>query len=85
MTCHIANNPRAGLDAAGETFVELGLACSAGHEVPADLVAAHKWFNLAAMRGHRDAIRLRSEVAAEMSAAEIAAAQRAARDWLAAH
>jgi hypothetical protein len=37
------------------------------------------------MRGNRDAIRLRLEIAAEMSVAEIAAAQRAARDWLNAH
>ena len=34
------------------------------------------------MRGNQDAIRLRREIAAEMSAVEIAAAQRAARDWL---
>jgi len=37
------------------------------------------------MRGNPDAIRLRREVADEMSAAEIAAAQRAARDWLTTH
>jgi TPR repeat protein len=53
--------------------------------MPADLVSAHKWFNLAAMRGKSEAIRYRREVAAEMSEAEIAAAQRAARDWLARH
>ena len=50
-----------------------------------DLVAAHKWFNLAAMRGSREAARLRREIAAEMSPEEIAAAQRAARDWLTTH
>jgi uncharacterized protein len=50
--------------------------------VPADLVAAHKWFNLAASRGNAEAIRLRREIAAQMSDAEIAAAQRAARAWL---
>ena len=47
-----------------------------------DYVIAHKWFNLAAMHGNKDAVRLRREIAAEMSAQEIAAAQRAARDWL---
>ena len=51
----------------------------------ADLVAAHKWFNLAAMRGNPEAARLRREIAAEMSPDEIAAAQRAARDWLTTH
>jgi TPR repeat protein len=50
-----------------------------------DLVAAHKWFNLAAMRGSQEAARLRREIAAEMSSEQIAAAQRAARDWLTTH
>ena len=50
--------------------------------VPTDLVTAHKWFNIAALKGNKEAIRLRREIAAEMSDGEIAAAQRAARDWL---
>jgi TPR repeat protein len=62
---------------------ELGMMYASGREVPVDLITAHKWFNIAAMRGNRDAVRLRVEIAAEMSDAEIAAAQRAARDWLA--
>jgi TPR repeat protein len=45
-------------------------------------VSAHKWFNLAAMRGNADAIRLRREIADQMSEREIAEAQRAARAWL---
>ena len=72
-------------DASGEVFYELGMMYAAGRTVPADLVSAHKWFNLAAMRGNPEAIRLRREIAGEMSAAEIAAAQRAARDWLTTH
>jgi uncharacterized protein len=56
-----------------------------GQSVPTDLVAAHKWFNLAAMRGNGEASRWRREIAAEMSQPEIAAAQRAARDWLTKH
>ena len=47
-----------------------------------DPVTAHKWFNLAAVKGNREAIRLRREIADQMSESEIAAAQRAARDWL---
>jgi TPR repeat protein len=58
---------------------------STGASVPADFVAAHKWFNLAAMHGNEDAIRLRREIADQMSEAEIATAQRAARDWLRTH
>jgi TPR repeat protein len=55
---------------------------SVGRNVPVDFISAHKWFNLAAVRGNPDAIRLRREVAEQMSDSEIAAAQRAARAWL---
>jgi TPR repeat protein len=68
-----------------DAFVELGLMYSSGNSVPTDLVSAHKWFNIAATRGNREAVRLRQEIAAEMSEFEIAAAQRAARDWLSRH
>jgi hypothetical protein len=68
--------------AAGDIFFELGMKYSAGNCLPADFISAHKWFNLAALRGNRDAIRLRREIAEQMSEAEIAAAQRAARDRL---
>ena len=64
---------------------ELGMMYSVGRDVPVDLVNAHKWFNLAAVRGNADAIRLRREIADQMSEIEIASAQRAARDWLSAH
>ena len=50
-----------------------------------DLVSAHKWFNLAAMRGNDDAKRYRVEIAHEMSKTQIADAQRQAREWLARH
>jgi TPR repeat protein len=68
--------------ATADTFYELGMMYSVGERVPVDLVSAHKWFNLAAMRGNRDANRLRREIAQEMSESEIAQAQRAARAWL---
>ena len=68
--------------AAEDVFFQLGLMYSTGSSVPTDYVSAHKWFNLAAMRGNADAIRLRRELAESMTDAEIAAAQRAARDWL---
>ena len=65
-----------------DTFFELGMMYSVGRSVPIDFVTAHKWFNLAAMRGNADAIRLRREIADQMSESEIAQAQRAARAWL---
>jgi hypothetical protein len=64
-----------------DTFYELGMMYSIGRSVPVDYVTAHKWFNLAALRGNDDAARLRREIADQMSEAEIAAAQRAARAW----
>jgi TPR repeat protein len=51
---------------------------STGSDVPIDYVTAHKWFNLAAMRGNKDAIRLRREIAAEMSAGDRGCAARRA-------
>ncbi|MBM3529600.1 MAG: SEL1-like repeat protein [Alphaproteobacteria bacterium] len=71
--------------ATADVLFELGMMYSSGRSVPADLVAAHKWFNLAAMKGNAEAAQRRREVAAEMSDAEIGQAQRAARDWLKAH
>ncbi|HUI15994.1 MAG TPA: SEL1-like repeat protein [Xanthobacteraceae bacterium] len=68
--------------AAPDMLFELGMMYSVGRDVPVDLIAAHKWFNLAAMKGNRDAVRLRREIANQMADVEIAAAQRAARDWL---
>ena len=77
-----------GVAAAGGTpdaLFELGLMYCAGRDVELDLVSAHKWFNLAAMRGNEDAKRYRMEIAHEMSRAEIAEAQRHAREWLSRH
>jgi uncharacterized protein len=68
--------------AGADTFFQLGMMYSVGRSVPIDFVTAHKWFNLAAMRGNAEAIRLRREIADQMSEVEIAQAQRAARAWL---
>ena len=69
-------------NAGEDVFFQLGIMYSTGSTVPADYVAAHKWFNIAAMRGNAEATRLRREIAAQMSESEISAAQRAARTWL---
>lgn len=62
---------------------ELGMAYSCGSGVAIDLVEAHKWFNLAAVNGDSRGQELRAEIAEEMTAREIAEAQRQARAWLA--
>lgn len=71
--------------ARAEELFKLGMMCSTGQSMPLDMVSAHKWFNIAAMLGVKDAVRLRNGIAAEMSAREIATAQRAARHWLTRH
>jgi hypothetical protein len=68
-----------------EQFLQLGMLYSTGRSVPTDMVSAHKWFNIAAMSGSKEAALLRHEIAAEMSESEIAAAQRAARTWVTRH
>lgn len=69
----------------GEAFYELGMMHAAGRSVPMDLVAAHKWLNVAVAKGCRAAMARRAELSEEMSPEEIAAAQRQARLFLAAH
>jgi len=68
-----------------DVLFERGLYWASGRSGVVNLVAAHKWFNLAALKGRTDAIRMRREVAELMSEAEIAAAQREARDWITTH
>ena len=74
-------------DAAGgdvQALYELGVAYSTGTDgIEVDLVEAHKWFNLAALNGSRQAQECRADIAEDMSAREIAEAQRQARAWLA--
>lgn len=69
-------------DGMPQSFFELGLAYSLGKAGRIDLVEAHKWFNIAAAQGDRTAARRREELAEEMTREEIAAAQRAAREWM---
>lgn len=76
---------RAAEPTGAEDCFGLAMIYSAGAGVPVDLVQAHKWFNIAAMRGHQQAAQLRREISEQMSDAEIGCAQRAARDWLKGH
>lgn len=68
-----------------EGLYELGLIYATGRNGPADLVSAHKWFNIAAFRGCEAAKFRREELAAEMDRDQIALAQRAARAWITSH
>ena len=68
-----------------DVLFERGLYWASGRSGVVNLVAAHKWFNLAAVKGRNDAIQMRREIAELMSEAEIATAQREARTWMMAH
>ncbi|WP_315763658.1 hypothetical protein [Sphingomonas sp. Y38-1Y] len=66
-----------------DALYDLGMVYASGAQgAIVDLIEAHKWFNLAAMSGSTAAQACRAEVAEDMTAAEIAAAQKAARAWL---
>lgn len=59
----------------------LGRLNESGRGTPQDFVQAHKWYNLAASRGHRHAAEARDELADRMTSGQIAEAQQAARRW----
>lgn len=85
--CVIDFNTAVALEASDspDALFELGMLYSSGRAGALDLVSAHKWFNLAALKGRSDAISMRREVAEMMSDVEIAMAQREARAWVAIH
>ena len=67
-----------------DALYDLGVAFSTGSRgCTPDMIEAHKWFNIAASKGHEEAAWCRADVADEMTAREIAEAQRRAREWLA--
>lgn len=68
---------------APDALFQLGIMYCAGREVELDLIQAHKWFNLSALRGNPEARRYRAEIAREMTKTQVARAQRLAREWLA--
>ena len=75
----LADADRGNVDA----LYELGVVYSTGGGgIPVDLIEAHKWFNLAALSGCTRGQQCRAEISIEMTAREIAEAQRQARSWL---
>jgi TPR repeat protein len=64
----------------------LGTMYARGEGVPQDYVQAHMWINLAASQSppgelHKEAVKWRDSIAARMTPAQIAEAQRLAREW----
>ncbi|TGQ52181.1 sel1 repeat family protein [Mesorhizobium sp. M1C.F.Ca.ET.193.01.1.1] len=74
-----------GATAQADILFELGMMYATGRDCDTDVVAAHKWFNIAAIKGSVRAAELRSELSASMSKVEIAKALREAREWMTMH
>jgi uncharacterized protein len=68
-----------------EACLAMGMKFCIGHGVEQNNIAAHKWFNIAAIKGSEKAKSYRLELSQEMTASEIAEAQRQARQFLTLH
>jgi len=80
---HVARRLAAAAGGNTSACFDLGVIFSTGgHGVAIDMIEAHKWFNLAATSGHEEASFCRADISEEMTAREIAEAQRRAREWL---
>jgi TPR repeat protein len=74
-----------GTTAQADILFELGMMYATGRDCDVDIVAAHKWFNIAAIKGSDRAAQVRAELSASMSKPEIARALREAREWMTTH
>jgi uncharacterized protein len=68
-----------------EVLFELGMMYATGRDCEMDLITAHKWFNIAAIKGSDRAADMRRELSSTMSKHEIAKALRDARQWMTMH
>lgn len=62
-------------------FAKLGFMYERGRGVPQDFIQAHMWYNLSAAQGERRALESRDALASRMTPAQVAEAQRLAREW----
>lgn len=74
-----------GSAAQADILFELGMMYATGRDCEVDVVSAHKWFNIAAIKGSERAAAMRAELAGSMTKAEIARALREARQWMTMH
>jgi len=65
----------------GPAMFMLGRLYHTGHGVPQNVVRAHMWYNLATANGYDAGKKWRDRLADEMSPAQIAEAQKLAREW----
>ena len=80
-----SNEDVTSINASAEACLAMGMKYCIGHGVAQNNVAAHKWFNIAAIKGNEKAKSYRLELSQEMTGSEIAEAQRQARQFLTVH
>jgi TPR repeat protein len=87
MARYEINNMEASIggEAKADVFCEMGLMYATGRGCELDLVAAHKWLNIAAIKGSERAALLRADLGRTMTKMELAKALRAAREWMTMH
>lgn len=71
--------------ATADILCEMGLVYATGRDCEMNLIEAHKWLNIAAIKGSSRAAQLRTEIAEIMSKHELASALRSAREWMTKH
>jgi len=68
-----------------DMLLHLGMMYCLGLEVEQNYVTAHKWLNIAALKGSAEARHYRCEISREMTSGQIVEAQRQARAWIDLH
>ena len=74
-----------GAQTKADAYCNLGLLYATGKGGRVDLVAAHKWLNIAAIKGSERAVSLRADLTRKMNKADLAVALREAREWMTMH
>jgi uncharacterized protein len=74
-----------GGEAKADVFCEMGLMYATGRECEVDYIAAHKWLNIAAIKGSDRAASMRADLANTMTKMQLAQALREAREWMTMH
>jgi TPR repeat protein len=79
------NNSMISGEVRADILCDMGLMYATGRDCPIDMVEAHKWLNIAAIKGSERAAALRTELTSNMSKSELAKALRQAREWMTMH
>jgi TPR repeat protein len=87
MARYEMNNMEAAMggETQADVFCEMGLMYATGRGCDLNLVAAHKWLNIAAIKGSERAALLRADLGRTMTKTELAQALRSAREWMTMH